>query len=262
MEAKRFNEGKIRHDLIPAYAINEIAKVFTQGAEKYGENNYRKGMPWSKVLASLKRHINSLELGEDFDSESGCYHAAHAATNLIFLLEYYKIAPQFDDRQIKPQWRIGLDIDEVLADWTGAYRRVYNIPDEHVFHSWHLHYDILKRCTEELGPEFYKGLSPLIRPEDIPFEPHCYITSRNIPNEVTMEWLHFYGYPTKPVYTVSLVESKLEIAKRENLDIFVDDVYKNFLELNNGGVFCYLLDRPHNRRFNVGHKRIYNLKDL
>lgn len=38
--------------------------------------------------------------------------------------------------------------------------------------------------------------------------------------------------------------------------------YKNFVELNNAGICCYLYDAPHNRRYNVGHKRLFSLKDL
>jgi len=28
------------------------------------------------------------------------------------------------------------------------------------------------------------------------------------------------------------------------------------------GILCYLMDAPHNRRYEVGHKRIKHLKDL
>ena len=66
-EGLRFNEGKTRHDLVPAFAQEQYAKVLTKGAEKYAERNWEKGMAWSKVLSSLKRHILAFEKGEDFD---------------------------------------------------------------------------------------------------------------------------------------------------------------------------------------------------
>lgn len=28
------------------------------------------------------------------------------------------------------------------------------------------------------------------------------------------------------------------------------------------GILCYLMDAPHNRRYNVGHKRLRSLKEL
>jgi len=39
---KRFNAGKTRHDLTPAFAQEEYAKVLTMGAAKYGDNNWQK----------------------------------------------------------------------------------------------------------------------------------------------------------------------------------------------------------------------------
>jgi len=63
-----------------------------------------------------------------------------------------------------------------------------------------------------------------------------------------------------PVYVVN--GSKLDVIKSLNLDIFVDDKYDNFIELNKNGVFTYLLDKEWNRRYDVGHKRIKSLNDI
>jgi uncharacterized HAD superfamily protein len=65
-----------------------------------------------------------------------------------------------------------------------------------------------------------------------------------------------------PVYCVPYNASKVEIAKESGIDIFVDDRFENFVELNSAGICCYLFDAPHNRRYDVGHKRLYSLKDL
>ena len=98
--------------------------------------------------------------------------------------------------------------------------------------------------------------------DDINFEPHCYITSRSIPKEWTEEWIDKNGFPTMPVYSVGFGESKVEVAKKSGIDIFVDDRYENFVELNNGGICTYLFDAPHNQRYDVGYKRIKSLKEL
>jgi hypothetical protein len=131
-EGLRFDEGKNRLDLLPPFAINEFAKVMTAGAIKYAEKNWEKGMSWSKVIASAKRHLQAIESGEDFDAETGLLHAAHLMCNAAFLTEYYKIHPMGDDRAhsyLKP-FKIGLDIDEVLADFTGAYCEKFNLDKE------------------------------------------------------------------------------------------------------------------------------------
>lgn len=80
----------------------------------------------------------------------------------------------------------------------------------------------------------------------MPFEPHCYITSRHCPEEWTLEWLKKHNFPSAPLYHLKAGESKLDIAKRSGLDVFVDDNYKTFLEFNKEGILCYLYDAPHN----------------
>ena len=54
----RFNQGKTRHDLVPVFAQEQYARVLTKGSEKYAERNWEFGMKWSKVIASMKRHIH------------------------------------------------------------------------------------------------------------------------------------------------------------------------------------------------------------
>lgn len=98
----RKNEGKLRYDLLDAYAIQELVRVFSKGAEKYEPNNWLNGgMDYSKMLASLKRHIAAFELGEDIDPETGCQHMAQAAWNALGIVTYSKYFPENDDRIIK-----------------------------------------------------------------------------------------------------------------------------------------------------------------
>lgn len=266
MEGLRFNEGKTRHDLIPAFAQEQYAKVLTKGSEKYAARNWENGMSWSKVIASLKRHIAKIELGQDYDEETGLLHSAHVMCNAAFLTEYYKIYPQGDDRplQFKKMPRIGLDIDDVICDFIGGFMIEFGLDEPK---NWNWSYK-MKECFESLSNNqrkletFYLSLKPKINPQDIPFEPVCYITSRNVPQWITEKWIELNGFPCVPIYTVGHNVSKVEIAEKENLDIFVDDRFENFSELNNAGICTFLMDMPHNQRYNVGHKRIYSLKDL
>jgi len=261
-EGLRFNEGKTRYDLVPTFAQEQYAKVLTKGAEKYAERNWELGMKWSKVLASLERHLQAIKRGEDFDPETNLLHSAHVMCNAAFLTEYYKIFPQGDDRPHnylkKP--KIGLDIDEVLADWVGHWTKHHS---QEVPENWNFDRDI-KAKFESLkdDKEFWLSIPVKVKPSDIHFEPHCYITSRSIPKEWTEEWLDKNGFPTMPVYCVGINESKIEVAKKSGIDIFVDDRYENFVELNNAGIFTYLFDAPHNKRYDVGFRRIENLKEL
>jgi len=261
-KALRFNEGKTRYDLIPAFAQEQYAKVLTFGSAKYSDHNWSKGMKWSKVVASLKRHIAAFEQGEDYDKETGLLHTAHIMCNAAFLTEYYKIYPQGDDRphQYLRMPKIGLDIDEVLSDWVGHWTKYHN---QKVPNSWHFDRD--SRAKFEMlkdGKDFWLSIPVKTPPDTIPFEPHCYITSRNIPKEWTEEWLDKNGFPSVPVYTVGLDCSKVEVALKSGIEIYVDDRFENFVEMNNAGICCFLFDAPHNQRYNVGYKRIKSLSEL
>lgn len=258
----RFNEGKLRYDLVPSFAQEQYVKVLTLGAKKYSERNWELGMKWSKVISSLERHIAKIKKGNDYDIESGCLHSAHAMCNAAFLTEYYKIYPQGDDRPHDHLRRakIGLDIDEVLADWVGHWTKYHGqeVPEIWNFdRSIESKFDLLKN-----DKDFWLSIPVKTKPSDIHFEPHCYITSRSIPKEWTEEWLDKNGFPTMPVYSVGFGASKVEVAKQSGIELFVDDRYENFVELNKNRIFCFLFDAPHNQRYDVGYKRIKSLNEI
>lgn len=261
----RFNDGKNRHDLIPAFAQEQYAKVMTLGAKKYADRNWEKGMPWTTVMASLERHLQAFKRGEDFDPETGLLHTAHIICNAAYLTEYYRIYPEGDDRPLPylNVSKIMIDIDEVICDWVSAWVAKFNME---VPKSWFFDRNILKRM-EEMDKNgdlevFYANLSPKVAPEDIPFEPLGYVTSRPVKTSITEEWLDKNGFPTRPVHTVGVDKSKVDVLKENGCEIFVDDRYDNFVEINNAGIMCYLMDTPHNRRYDVGHRRIFHLSDL
>lgn len=265
----RFNQGKTRYDLQPPFADEQYAMVLTKGAEKYAERNWEQGMRWSKVISSLERHLQAIKRGEDFDPESGLLHSAHVMTNAAFLTEYYKIYPQGDDRphSYLKSPKIGLDIDEVLCDWVGGWQKHFGKHNEtnEPPNFWSFCYklaDQFNKTPKSKLEKIYLDLPPKIKHNDIPFEPHCYITSRPIDIEITKQWLQKNGFAAAPVYSIELGQSKVEVAKQSGAEIFVDDSFKNFVELNNAGICCFLYDAPHNRRYNVGHKRIYKLSDI
>lgn len=82
-----FKDKKVRFDLVPLEELEDIAKVYTAGAEKYGENCWQ-NLPngYNRYKGALFRHILAYEKGEDFDSETQCRHLAAAAWNCIAML--------------------------------------------------------------------------------------------------------------------------------------------------------------------------------
>lgn len=102
-QAKKFDEGKLRYDLLPPAALDEVVKVFMMGAEKYGDYNWTKGLKFSRCFAAIMRHLWQWWRGEDIDSESGLPHLAHAIATIMFLLTFARYRRvELDDRPVIP----------------------------------------------------------------------------------------------------------------------------------------------------------------
>lgn len=259
----RYNEEKLRYDLIQQDALRGMVEVLSAGAKKYAERNWEAGMKWTTVLASLKRHLALIESGEDYDKETGLLHADHLQCNAHFLSAYYSIYPQGDDRpDTFFNKKVALDIDGVLADFGGAIKNRNNIENEP--NAWYYSYKFKENgFWDNLNKdkEFWvNDIQPYFNGTELPFEPVAYVTHRNIPTEWCEEWLEKHNFPCVPVHVVG--GSKVDVLKKLDVDAFVDDKYDNFAELNNAGVFTYLYDQPWNRRYDVGHRRIKDLKEL
>ena len=70
-------DGKGRPDLIPVLFIQRLARVMEQGAGKYGDRNWEKGMPLSRYYASAMRHMM-----QAFNGETDEDHLGQAAFNI------------------------------------------------------------------------------------------------------------------------------------------------------------------------------------
>lgn len=266
-EGLRFNQGKLRYDLVHPKAHEDMVDVLTYGATKYDPNNWRRGLSWTSVIASLKRHLSAIEAGEDYDKETGLLHISHAACNAHFLNAFYYDFPQGDDRhkKILEIPKIGLDLDGILVDFMGAWHDLH--PNVLEFPStWYTDRfmgDKFKAMIENYTlDDFYLNMKPLIRSDELPFDPHCYITSRPIKKEISEKWLDKYNFPSKPVYSIETRQSKVDVAKEAGVEIFIEDSFENFVDLNKNGICTYLLTRTWNQKYDVGHLRIDSLNDL
>lgn len=97
---RKDDDGKVRFDLLPGDALNEIAKVLTIGAAKYSERNWEKGMKWHRPFGALMRHMWAWWGGEANDPETGLSHLSHAGCCLLFLLSYELRNTGHDDRHV------------------------------------------------------------------------------------------------------------------------------------------------------------------
>jgi hypothetical protein len=91
MQGTKYDNGKLRWDLLPMECVEDVVKILTFGAGKYAPNNWQlvtdaKERYW----AAMMRHLVAHRKGELIDSESGEPHLSHAACCLTFLMWFEK----------------------------------------------------------------------------------------------------------------------------------------------------------------------------
>ena len=94
----KLDTKKPRVSLISPLFMFSVAEVFSKGAEKYGDNNWRQGIKVTRLLDACLRHIFIFLAGEDFDPDLNTHHLANAAAELAMALEMYYTRPDLDDR--------------------------------------------------------------------------------------------------------------------------------------------------------------------
>lgn len=94
----KFDDGKVRHDLLPSELLIGTAKVLTYGAKKYNDRNWEKGMSWGRVYGAMQRHLVAWWARDENDEETGFSHLWHASCCLTFLIAYEARGIGKDDR--------------------------------------------------------------------------------------------------------------------------------------------------------------------
>lgn len=88
MEGKKNDrrDDKTRWELMPLDCLEQIARVYTEGAKKYGDNNWKElENGYERYKGALLRHLYAAE-HEEFDEETKVRHEAAVAWNAIALL--------------------------------------------------------------------------------------------------------------------------------------------------------------------------------
>jgi hypothetical protein len=90
--AVRSKLDDVRYDLISPFGLQRLAVTYAEGARKYDDHNWRKGMPFSVLLNHIINHL-TLYLAR----ENGTDHLAHAAWGLFALMEQEETNPDMND---------------------------------------------------------------------------------------------------------------------------------------------------------------------
>lgn len=79
-------EGKPRYDLIPATALHRLAIHYANGAKKYGDRNWEKGIPASRCIASALRHLYAWIRGQTDED-----HLAAVLFNIMAIIHFEEV---------------------------------------------------------------------------------------------------------------------------------------------------------------------------
>lgn len=138
--------------------------------------------------------------------------------------------------------RIGLDIDDCLADFWGAYCTYFDVENNPKM----LEDSMITKNVQNVlrhDKEFWLGL-PVINFPD--FVPELFCTKRVNSKAWTKEWLKINGFPDRPVYQMIYQQGNKADMIRGKVDVFIDDSWGNVEAMNKSGVPTLLFHTERN----------------
>ena len=88
---KRFKSGSVRttdaddhrFDLVSPFGLFRLAKIYAEGAKKYGDRNWELGQPIGDVLNHAERHLQMWKKGDRSED-----HLAKVAWGMFAIMHY------------------------------------------------------------------------------------------------------------------------------------------------------------------------------
>ena len=87
----------VRYDLITPIGLRRLAETYAEGARKYGDHNWLKGIPSNDLVNHAIRHIMLWQVGDTSED-----HLAHAVWNLMALMHFEETRPDLIQRVYAP----------------------------------------------------------------------------------------------------------------------------------------------------------------
>ncbi len=85
-----------RYDLVSPIGLRRVAETCKEGADKYGDFNWEKGMPVDDLLNHAIRHLFLFLAGDRSED-----HLAHAAWNLFAAMHSQELWPELNAGQLR-----------------------------------------------------------------------------------------------------------------------------------------------------------------
>jgi hypothetical protein len=84
---------KPRYDLIPVTALRRLAERFGYGAEKHGDNNYKRGFNDQQFIRDRKNHLME-HVSNYLNGDTSTDHLAAVMCNAAMLAELERLAAE------------------------------------------------------------------------------------------------------------------------------------------------------------------------
>ena len=101
-EFKKDDSGKTDLSMLPFEELLYVAKVLEYGAVKYEKNNWKKPVPWCRLMSACLRHLTAWLGKKDQDPDTahleGVTHIHHAICSLLFISYQQRNNVGTDDR--------------------------------------------------------------------------------------------------------------------------------------------------------------------
>lgn len=105
-KTKKFNTGAVRsgdaeatrYDLISPLGLAAVARACAEGAEKYADFNWEKGMPAHDMLNHALRHIYKFLEGDRAED-----HLGHAAWNVMGAIHSLEVWPDLNQGTLRTE---------------------------------------------------------------------------------------------------------------------------------------------------------------
>lgn len=149
--------------------------------------------------------------------------------------------------------RIGLDIDDCLADFWGAYCKYFDVKNNPKMLQDHI---ITRNVQQVLSKDrdFWLQLEVINFPD---FIPELYCTKRVNNKAWTREWLRINEFPDRPIYQMVYQHGNKADMIRGRVDVFIDDSLSNVLKCNKSGVPALLYHTERTKDFPM--YKVYSL---
>lgn len=85
-----------RYDLVSPIGLREVARACSEGAEKYSDFNWERGMPVHDLLNHAIAHVYQFLAGDRSEP-----HLGHAAWNLLAAIHSHEIWPHLNDGKLR-----------------------------------------------------------------------------------------------------------------------------------------------------------------